>query len=111
MAKPFLYIYAYFAANRKVFFAVFIGLFLLTGFFSLKIKPEEDISKILPKDRQSEKLNELLRHARFADKLVLMVSMKDSSRISPDTLALFSDSFASRLRNQYPAFVHTVESG
>ncbi len=50
MAKPFLYIYNYFATNRKIFFTVFIGLFLITGFFALKIKPEEDISKILPKD-------------------------------------------------------------
>ncbi len=105
MAKPFLYIYHYFAANRKVFFAVFIGLFLLTGFFALKIKPEEDISKILPKDRQSEKLNELFRNARFADKLVLMISLKDSSRISPGILAGFSDSFASDLRIKYPDLI------
>ncbi|HEY4936664.1 MAG TPA: 1-acyl-sn-glycerol-3-phosphate acyltransferase, partial [Puia sp.] len=109
MANLFLYIYNYFAVNRKVFFTVFIGLFLLTGFFALKIKPEEDISKILPKDRQSEKLNELFRNARFADKLVLMVSMKDSSRASPETLASFSDSFASGLRNQYPDFIRIVE--
>jgi uncharacterized protein len=109
MAKPFLYIYHYFAVNRKVFFAVFIGLFLLTGFFALKIKPEEDISKILPKDRQSEKLNELFRNARFADKLVLMISMKDSSRISPGTLAGFSDSIASGLRLKYPEYIRSIE--
>src|SRR5450631_590281 len=110
MAKLFLYIYQYFAANRKVFFTVFAALFLLTGFFALKIKPEEDISKILPKDRQSEKLNELLGNARFADKLVLMISLKDSSRQSPETLSAFSDSFTSRLVNQYPALIHSVEN-
>src|ERR1700681_1971529 len=109
MAKPFLYINNYFAINRKVFFTVFIGLFLITGFFALKIKPEEDISKILPRDPQSEKLNELFQNARFADKLVLMLSMKDSSRTSLETLAAFSDSFASSLRTQYPEFIHSLE--
>jgi uncharacterized protein len=109
MAKPFLYIYNYFAVNRKIFFVVFVGLFLLTGFFALKIKPEEDISKILPKDQQSEKLNELFQNARFADKLVVMVSMKDSNRKSPELLAAFSDSFAYRLQRLYPDFITAVD--
>jgi uncharacterized protein len=109
MSKPFLYIYNYFAVNRKVFYIVFIGLFLVTGFFSLKIKPEEDISKILPKDRQSGKLDELFRNSRFADKLVVMVSMKDSNKISPETLASFSDSFATKIRRKYPDFIRSVE--
>jgi uncharacterized protein len=109
MANLFLYIYNYFAVNRRIFFTVFIGLFLLTGFFALKIKPEEDISKILPKDRQSEKLNEIFRNARFADKLVFMVSMKDSSRKSPETLVTFSDSFTTRLRSQYCDYILAVE--
>ena len=109
MANLFLYIYSFFAANRKIFFTVFIGLFLITGFYALKIKPEEDISKILPKDRQSEKLNELLQNARFADKLVLMISMKDSGAVSPQLLTSFSDSFSIRLRNQFPALIDKVD--
>ena len=109
MAKPFLYIYNYFAVNRKIFFTVFIGLFLVTGFFSLKIKPEEDISKILPNDRQSGKLDELFQNSRFADKLVVMVSLKDSNKTSPETLASFSDSFATTIRRRYPDFIRSVE--
>jgi len=109
MANLFLYIYRFFAANRKIFFTIFIGLFVVTGFFALRIKPEEDISKILPKDRQSEKLNEILLNSRFADKLVLMVSLKDSTRNSPETLSSFSDSFASGLRGEYPEFIQQVQ--
>src|SRR5450432_4103004 len=109
MANLFLYIYRFFAANRKIFFTVFIGLFVVTGFFALRIKPEEDISKILPKDRQSEKLNEILLNSRFPDKLVLMVSLKDSTRNSPETLSSFSDSFASGLRGEYPEFIQQVQ--
>jgi uncharacterized protein len=109
MAKLFLHIYQYFAGHRKVFFTVFIGIFLLTGFFALKIKPEEDISKILPKDRQSAKLNDLFQHARFADKLVLMISFKDSNRISPALLVSYADSVTSSLQSHYPEFIRSVE--
>ncbi|HET7000682.1 MAG TPA: glycerol acyltransferase, partial [Puia sp.] len=109
MANLFLNIYSYFSSHRKIFFTVFIALFAVTGFFALKIKPEEDISKILPRDRQSEKLNQILQNARFADKLVLMVSMKDSSHVSPETQAAFSDSFAASLRNQYPGLIRSVD--
>jgi uncharacterized protein len=110
MAKPFLYIYQYFAANRKVFYTVSVLLFLVTGFFALKIKPEEDISKILPKDRQSEKLNEILQHARFADKLVLIISMKDSNRINPEMLAACADSFSNSILVRYPTLISAVEN-
>ena len=109
MANLFLNIYSYFASHRKIFFTVFTALFAITGFFSLKIKPEEDISKILPKDRQTEKLNQILQNARFADKIVMMVSMKDSSHASPETQAAFSDSFSASLRNQYPSLVRSVD--
>ena len=109
MAKPFLYIYHYFAKNRVVFFTVFIALFLITGYLASKIRPEEDISKILPKDRQTEKLNDLLQNAKFADKLVLMVSLQDSSKSSPDSLAAFADSFTEKLLREYGPYVREVK--
>jgi uncharacterized protein len=109
MAKFILYIYHYFAANRKIFYGVFVGLFLVTGYFAFQIKPEEDISKILPRDKQSDKLNEILRNARFADKLVLMISLKDSNRTAPDSLSGFADSFSIRLASQYPDLIRGVD--
>ena len=50
-----------------------------------------------------------MQNARFADKLVLMVSMKDSLHISPETQAAFSDSFSARLRNQYPRLIRSID--
>src|SRR5664279_3573271 len=108
MARPFLHIYLYFAGHRKIFFTVLTGLFLLTGLTTIKIKPEEDISKILPKDRQAEKLNELLKEARFADKLVLMISSKDSGKNSPEIQSAFADSFSSQLQKGYPLLIRSV---
>jgi uncharacterized protein len=110
MAKPFLHIYKYFAGHRKIFFAVLTGVFLFTVVTALKIKPEEDISKILPKDRQAEKLNELLGEARFADKLVLMISSRDSGKNSPEIQSAFADSFSDQLKSGYPQLIRSVEN-
>jgi len=111
MAKLILHIYDYFESHRKTFFTVFIGLFIITGFFAIKIKPEEDISRILPKDRQSEKLNEILHNSRFADRLVLMISMEDSNQVSPEKLASYADTFSAEIRYQYSPFLRAVDEG
>ncbi len=110
MAKPFLHIYHYFSRHRVVFFVVFISIFLITGYFASRIRPEEDISRILPRDRQTEKLNDLLQNAKFADKLVLMVSLKDSSRYSPESLAAFSDSFTGEMLAQFPDYIREIKN-
>ena len=92
MEKALLWIYSYFRNNRGVFYAVFIGSFLLITFFSFRVKFEEDISKIIPKDKKIEKLNEIFQNSKFIDKLVIMVSMKDStSAAQPDSLVSFAE--------------------
>jgi len=40
---------------------VFAVVFLLAGWFAAQVKFEEDISKILPKDKKIEKLNEVFQ--------------------------------------------------
>ena len=53
---------------------------------------EEDISKILPKDKKIEKLNEVFQNSKFMDKLVVTVSLKDTSAAAqPDSLVAYAD--------------------
>ncbi len=63
----------------------------LATFFAARLKFEEDISKILPKDERVEKLNEVFRHSKFMDRLVVMVSAKDTAATVPDSLVSFAD--------------------
>ena len=101
MEKIFISIYNYFEKNRSVFFVSFISCFLLAGWFAARVKFEEDISKVLPKDKKIEKLNEVFQNSKFADKLVVMVSLKDTSAVSqPDSLTAFADQFASAVKEK-----------
>jgi uncharacterized protein len=108
MAKPFISIFKYFVTHKTIFWGVFIVSSILTGYFAFQIKPVEDISKILPNDKQSKKLNDIIQSARFADKLVLIVSLQDSNQVSPDLLSSFSDSISSRLRRLYPGYIDEI---
>ncbi|MEO6491040.1 MAG: 1-acyl-sn-glycerol-3-phosphate acyltransferase [Ferruginibacter sp.] len=92
MERLLISIYNFFEKQRILFYIVFAASFLLAGYFALQLKFEEDISKILPKDKKVEKLNEVFQNSKFMDKMVLTVSMKDTLTVAPDSLVMYADS-------------------
>src|SRR5579871_406979 len=94
MEKLFIRIYNYFEKRRTAFWLCFIGSFLFIAFFASRIRFEEDISKVLPKDKKIEKLNQVFQNSKFLDKLVVMISLKDSNAdAQPDSLVSFAENF------------------
>src|SRR5215471_17982943 len=91
MEKFFTRIYYYFRDHRPVLFVSFIISFVLIAFFASRIHFEEDISRILPHDKKMDKLNDVFQNSKFADKLVVTVSLKDTAAAQPDSLTGFSD--------------------
>jgi 1-acyl-sn-glycerol-3-phosphate acyltransferase len=99
METFFIGIYNYFEKRRIVFYLVFFLSLLVTGWFAAHVKFEEDISKVLPKDKQIEKLNQVFQNSKFMDKLVVMISLKDSNApAQPDSLVEFAGPYASAIR-------------
>jgi len=88
MEKIFTRIYYYFKDHQPVLFVSFIISFVGIAFFASRIHFEEDISKFLPHDKKMEKLNEVFQNSKFADKLVITVSLKDTSTAQPDSLLI-----------------------
>ena len=100
MSTFFISIYKFFKKDQLTFFIIFAVSFLLVGYFSFQLKFEEDISKILPKDEKIDKLNKVFTNSKFMDKLVIMISLKDSATASqPDTLVAFADQFVSKIQS------------
>jgi len=108
MEKVLVRIYNYFAKHRTVFFITFGTCFLLLGYFSLQVKFEEDISKILPKDKKTEKLNEIFQNSKFIEKLVITVSLKDTTAQQPDSLVAYADDFAARVQNDLTPYISKI---
>ncbi len=109
MAKVFIHIYRYFEKRRMVFFITLAVSFLLAGYFAMQLRFEEDISKILPRDKKIDQLNQVFANSKFLDKLVVTVSLKDSNaRAEPDSLVAFAEAFVNAVQNKHAAFVTKI---
>ncbi len=108
MEKALLIIYNYFEKKRKAFYLVFVATFLFISYFALQVKFEEDISKIIPKDKKIEKLNEIFQNSKFIDKLVIMVSLKDTTAQNPDSLVAYADVFGSAVQDKLAPYIKKV---
>lgn len=98
MAQPFLYLYNIFAARKRVFWIVFVAVMLLLGFGASRIKIEEDITKFFPDDERVEKLNYVFQNSKFVERLVVMVSIKDSTTLpQPDSLVAIAEKLVEQI--------------
>src|SRR6201991_3041932 len=111
MEKMFIAIYRYFEKNRLAFFISFGISFLLVAYFALQVRFEEDISKVLPKDKKIEKLNQVFQNSKFIDKLVVMVSLKDTAAEEPDSLVAFADKLAGTVQAQLGSRINKINYG
>ncbi|MFZ1784342.1 MAG: 1-acyl-sn-glycerol-3-phosphate acyltransferase [Ferruginibacter sp.] len=109
MQKILLHIYHYFEKRRPALYLLFAVIFLTAGWFALQVKFEEDISKILPKDKKIEKLNEVFQNSRFMDKLVVTVSQRDTAAAAePDSLVAYADALAVNIEEKLTSFVSKI---
>lgn len=108
MKQVFVPIYSYFQKHRWLPFLLFSICLVVSAFFAFHIRFEEDIAKILPKDKKVDKLNQIFTQSKFMDRLVVMVSLKDSTKINPDSLVEFADVFTEQIQNQLTPFISKI---
>jgi 1-acyl-sn-glycerol-3-phosphate acyltransferase len=111
MEQIFLAIYNFFKRRRQIFWAVFVGTLVLISWGASRIELEEDITKFFPDDERVEKLNYIFRNSKFVERVVVMVSMKDStSQPQPDSLVAFADSLVVRMESELKPFVKKISA-
>ena len=100
MGLVFIYTYKLLKKNRLLFFVVLAAALSFVGFYASKIHFEEDITKMMPNDAKTERLNSILKNSKFLDRLVVTVSLADSLREpEPVTLMETSDSIIYKLKS------------
>lgn len=101
MGKFFISIYNFFNARKWLLWLFTAFLFLSAAFFASKVKLEEDITRVLPQDPKIDRLNQFLQNSKFADKLAVIVSQKDSTApAAPDSLTLAAEPLAAGLQGE-----------
>lgn len=108
MKKAFVTIYNYFQKHRWQLFLLFFICLSGSAFFAFQIRFEEDIAKILPKDKKVEKLNQIFTQSKFMDRLVVMLSLKDSTKTNPDSLIAFGDEFTEQIHQRLSPFISHI---
>lgn len=101
-------IYDLLKKNKLVLYGLFFFTLAFFLYFGLRVKFEEDISAIIPKDAKTEKLTEVFQNSKFADKLAVIVSLKDTSATQPDSLVLYADAFASALQDRASDYIKNI---
>jgi 1-acyl-sn-glycerol-3-phosphate acyltransferase len=108
MEKILLNIYHFYRKRRPALFVVFAVIFLAAIWFTLQVTFEEDISKILPRDKKIEKLNEVFQNSKFMDKLAVTVSLKDTSAAEPDSLVAYADTLVENIQQKLAPFIAKI---
>jgi len=91
MQHLFLSIFQFFKKRKIALFGSFFLSLCLFLLFALKVKYIEDVYAIIPKDNKTEKIAQVFESSKFADKLIVMVSLKDTNAISPAALVNYAD--------------------
>ena len=101
-------IYDLLKKNKLILHGLFVLTLAVFLFFGSKVKFEEDISAIIPRDKKTEKLTEVFQNSKFADKLAVIVSLKDTAATEPDSLVAFADALADEIEKKAPGFIKDI---
>lgn len=111
MESLFLFLYRFFNARRNLLWTVFITSIILLAASASQIELEEDITKFFPDDERVQELNYVLRHSKLSERLVMMVSMKDSSQSpQPDSLVAVAEILISKINEDLAPHISRVVS-
>ncbi|RYG04783.1 MAG: glycerol acyltransferase, partial [Chitinophagaceae bacterium] len=106
MQNIFSYIYDLFSKRKTAFYVVFLGSLAMFTWFALKVKFEEDISRILPGDAKIDKLTRVFNNSKFADRLVLTLSLTDTTdEATPDSLVAYAEALSSNIDSNLKTYI------
>ena len=96
MYNLFWNLYKSIGNKRTHFFAFGIVLIVVLLWVASSLKFDEDISKLIPSNLKNEKLQKVLKHANFADKIIVNISLENKGSFEDliDCANIFTDSIS-----------------
>ena len=104
-------LYKYFSKHIFHLIIPLLAIFATTLYLSFTIQSVEEISEMLPMDESTERFDEVRKNIRFNDRIILIISHKDSSTI-PDSkpLIAFADSLHKNILKKYGSFIDNEQN-
>ncbi len=91
-------LYLYFRDRKLLLLVVCFLVLCISVFAALHIKTTEDLSKIIPADKDLQKYNAEIQKIKFNEQIIVHVFAQNKA-VSPDHLTAFSDSLEQQLLN------------
>ena len=88
MVKFILFLYSFFSKRKKLLFGLLAALVLWLAYSAAQIGFKEDISAFLPKGHNTEKINYVYQRLGSANKLLVTVSMADTTAVIDEELMM-----------------------
>lgn len=97
MHQFFIKLHLFVQQNKRLATSISIVMLLVFAFFASKIKFEEDITRILPKNDQTDVTAKVLKQLKFSDKISVIIEKSASGTTDEltQTASVFLDSVAS----------------
>ena len=111
MTALILSLYDFFGRRKTIFWVVFVTTLALLSFGASRINLEEDITKFFPDDERVEKLNYVFQNSKFVERVVVMVSVKDSSTApQPDSLVALAGELAQSVEHDLKPYIRQLQT-
>lgn len=109
MGHLFTGIYLFFREHRWAFILLFLMLLGFEAWFGSRIILEEDINKVIPATEKNKKLIGVLEHARFADRMIICISLDDEES-KPAVLVDYANALIDSLSSaRTSSLIDTIE--
>ncbi len=76
----------YFSKRKPLFFFSILLLVIVLGWITTKITFKEDISSFIPETKETELINFVYKNNKIADKIIITLSLKDTSNFDENEL-------------------------
>ena len=107
MHNFFYKIYLYLNSKKAVSFSLLSILFIGLLLVSFKLEFEEDITKLIPKSKESSELEKVLKSVNFTDKII--VNITKSKTGSVDDLTQYASVFIDRINNTSGKYIKQIQ--
>ena len=97
MHKYFIGIHYFVQKNKFIAIGIALAFLLVFGFFASKIKFEEDITRIIPKNDRADVTAKVLQQINFSDKITVIIEKDKNGTVDDlsETATTFLDSIVS----------------
>lgn len=109
MSGLFLLLYNFFKTRRLLLTLLVFAVVAISIFFIMKVRLQEDISKMMPRDSKIDQMNMVFQNSKFSDKIIIHLYLQDTTgNANPEALENYSDQLAASLQKLSPGMIKEI---